>query len=65
MEIDDLSEAYGLSKKVVADRHGCDDQGNFVALINRKKLDRAIQSRNGKSGSFANIVLHNTKKNKQ
>lgn len=57
VDIDNLANLYGLSVDVVRQGHGQDSEGNFVALINRTALQRAIDARDGRSNRFGNMVL--------
>lgn len=57
MTISELSKAYNLAESVVKAGHGRDDQGNFVVLLNRTMLKRAIHERGNGNSRFVNMVL--------
>lgn len=58
VEISNLANWYDLSEDVIRRGYGRDSHENFVALINRITLKRAIHEHGGKSNSrFGNMVL--------
>lgn len=56
VSLEKLARAYKLPVKVVASGHGRDEHGNFVVLLNRQTLQRAISKRRKSDKELSHFV---------